>query len=154
LDDVGFSHLSNSALVHEDVWGVLAANQLHYGFVVMSSTGSIVFARDPHGSFIRVGGWGSELGDFGSGFDAGRMALRAVFDAHDKRGEICDDLTREILTALQIHSVDQIVPWYYAVRSTEHWRGRIADLAIIVARLAEERDDPVCRSIMTSMALE
>ncbi len=55
------------------------------GIVAISGTGSSVFART-EGRMRQVGGWGYLLGDEGSGYDLGRMALRAVLLAWDGRG--------------------------------------------------------------------
>jgi N-acetylglucosamine kinase-like BadF-type ATPase len=51
--------------------------------VIIAGTGSVVFARAEDGTTRRVGGWGSLLGDAGSGYAVGRAGLRAVAAAFD-----------------------------------------------------------------------
>ena len=57
------------------------------GTVVIAGTGSIAYGRDGLGRGARAGGWGYVLGDEGSGYWLGRLALRAVVRAADGRGE-------------------------------------------------------------------
>jgi N-acetylglucosamine kinase-like BadF-type ATPase len=56
------------------------------GIVVVSGTGSIAYGRNARGEAARAGGWGHVLGDEGSGYWIGRMALRAVVRHSDGRG--------------------------------------------------------------------
>ena len=67
------------------------------GVVVIAGTGSIVLGRTRDGTQARAGGWGSQLGDPGSGHALGRAGLRAVADAFDGgpettlRGRVADE---------------------------------------------------------------
>jgi N-acetylglucosamine kinase-like BadF-type ATPase len=56
------------------------------GIVVVSGTGSIAYGRNTRGEAARAGGWGYVLGDEGSGYWIGRLALRAVVRNADGRG--------------------------------------------------------------------
>ena len=56
------------------------------GIVVIAGTGSIAFARDDHGKFLRAGGWGVPFDDRGSGYDLGCKAVAAALQAFDGRG--------------------------------------------------------------------
>jgi len=56
------------------------------GIVVVSGTGSIAYGRNARGEAARAGGWGHVLGDEGSGYWIGRLALRAVVRHADGRG--------------------------------------------------------------------
>ncbi len=47
------------------------------GTVVIAGTGSIAYGRNAEGRGARAGGWGYVLGDEGSGYWLGRLALRA-----------------------------------------------------------------------------
>lgn len=51
------------------------------GLAVVAGTGSVVLARTTDGMHLRAGGWGSLLGDAGSGYAVGRAGLRAVAEA-------------------------------------------------------------------------
>jgi N-acetylglucosamine kinase-like BadF-type ATPase len=56
------------------------------GIVIIAGTGSIVYGRNAAGEAARAGGWGYVLGDEGSGYWMGRLALRAVVREADRRG--------------------------------------------------------------------
>jgi N-acetylglucosamine kinase-like BadF-type ATPase len=56
------------------------------GTVVVAGTGSIAYGRDAAGRAARSGGWGYVLGDEGSAYWLGSLALRAVVRAADGRG--------------------------------------------------------------------
>jgi len=56
------------------------------GIVLISGTGSVMFAKDTNGEIHRIGGWGRFIGDEGSGFSLGCEALRAVAKFIDGRG--------------------------------------------------------------------
>jgi N-acetylglucosamine kinase-like BadF-type ATPase len=56
------------------------------GIVIVSGTGSIAYGRNDRGEAARAGGWGYVLGDEGSGYWIGRLALRAVVRHADGRG--------------------------------------------------------------------
>lgn len=58
-----------------------------WGLAVIAGTGSIVLAQDPDGRDARAGGWGYLLGDEGSAFRVGLLALRATCRAADGVGE-------------------------------------------------------------------
>ena len=55
------------------------------GIVVSAGTGSIAVGRDRNGRRHRIGGYGWQMGDEGSGYGIGRAALGAVSRAHDGR---------------------------------------------------------------------
>lgn len=65
------------------------------GTVVIAGTGSIAYGRNGERG-ARAGGWGYVLGDEGSGYWLGRLALRAVLRAADGRGE-ATQLTDRVL---------------------------------------------------------
>jgi N-acetylglucosamine kinase-like BadF-type ATPase len=56
------------------------------GVVVAAGTGAIVLASDAQGRCERVDGWGSTLGDDGSGYAVARAGLRVAFRSIDGRG--------------------------------------------------------------------
>lgn len=57
------------------------------GMILISGTGSILFAKDEDERIRRVGGWGRFIGDEGSGYAIGRMCLSAVAREFDGRGK-------------------------------------------------------------------
>jgi glucosamine kinase len=54
------------------------------GVVVISGTGSVIYARDAHANAQTLGGWGFLFGDEGSAFWIAREALALLMRAHDE----------------------------------------------------------------------
>ena len=148
LCDIAFTG-NFSPVLCEDVWAILASANLDAGVVVLAATGANVLVCNKMAErFIRVGGWGSELADLGSGYHIGKQAIMAVLDGADGRRPGSSALAKAVLDKLGLTQVDQIVPWYYAIRNTPNWRAQISDLAIPVVSLAEKEHEPQSLEIL------
>jgi N-acetylglucosamine kinase-like BadF-type ATPase len=68
------------------------------GVLLMAGTGSIAIGRLADGSMIRVGGWGSQFGDEGSGFWIGREAVRSALRMldSDQQSDFADRISRAL----------------------------------------------------------
>lgn len=86
---------------------VMGALGNDHGVVVISGTGSVAIGRNSSGALLRVGGYGPELGDEGSGAWIGRAAFQHMVRAVDGR-EQHTELTRRLASILQIHSADDV----------------------------------------------
>ncbi len=115
------------------------------GIVLIAGTGSVAFARDPGGYVVRAGGLGWRLGDEGSGYAVGQMALRAVFRAADGRGE-STALTDGISAMVECRDVHSLLQWI-----GEADRQAIAGLARAVSAAARA-SDTVARNIVRMAA--
>jgi N-acetylglucosamine kinase-like BadF-type ATPase len=73
-------------LATDAVTSYLGAVGVVPGVVVAAGTGTIVLASDGRGRCARIDGWGSTLGDDGSGYAIGRAGLRAAYRSLDGRG--------------------------------------------------------------------
>jgi N-acetylglucosamine kinase-like BadF-type ATPase len=113
---------------HRDAFGAGA------GVLLVVGTGSMLWGRDPEGREVRVGGWGSWLGDEGSGFWLGLHGLRAVAAAADGRGP-STALTPTLLEALRLPDPQALVPWVASAR-----KGEVAALAPRVLQEASRGD--------------
>lgn len=78
------------------------------GIIVIGGTGSIAFGRDSDGGILRVGGWGSQFDDAGSGHDIGRKAIQAALRAHDGRGK-ATTLTQALCRELHLTRITEAV---------------------------------------------
>jgi glucosamine kinase len=78
--------LAGAIRLTNDAELALAALDGAVGVAVIAGTGSIAWGRDARGQTARAGGWGHVIGDEGSGYDIGRMALQAAARAADGRG--------------------------------------------------------------------
>lgn len=113
------------------------------GVVVVAGTGSVAYGQLDDGRSARAGGWGYLIGDEGSAFDVGRLALQAASHAIDGLGQ----------PTLLVQSIPQYfhLPTYADVRDAVYTpavtRPRIAGLARIVTEGARQ-GDPVCIGIL------
>jgi N-acetylglucosamine kinase-like BadF-type ATPase len=143
----------SSLVTCEDANALLAANFFSIGCVVIASTGSNIFFRgidmaDP----IRVDGWGSVLGDDGSGYYLGRICLRTLFKGLDGRQRRSAVLERYVLKHLRLLKIEDLVQWYYSSRKTVNWRADLADLTIPLVEAAELENDILAKKIVNDGA--
>ncbi len=82
------------------------------GIVIVSGTGSIAYGRNDHGEASRAGGWGYVLGDEGSGYWIGRLALRAVVRHADGRGRVTS-LTPRLLAHFGVERATELIHKVY-----------------------------------------
>ncbi|MBM3979571.1 MAG: BadF/BadG/BcrA/BcrD type ATPase [Planctomycetes bacterium] len=107
-----------------------------WGLAVIAGTGSIALAQDAHGKDARAGGWGYLLGDEGSAFRVGLLALRAACRAADGVGEPTA-LLPALLQKLGTPDAREFIPAVY--RGT--WdKAFIAGLAPLVLSAAASGD--------------
>jgi len=104
------------------------------GIVLIAGTGSIAVARRPDGTIARAGGHGWQMGDEGSGYWIGRMALQAIARAADGRGG-ASRLMEEIGPIIRITRFEELVRWSVTAAPSE-----VAALAPGVAAAAAAGD--------------
>ncbi len=109
------------------------------GVLLAVGTGSVVWARDPGGREMKVGGWGSRLGEEGSGYWLGMEGLRALARAHDGR-DPPTALTQALLVALRLSGFWDLIPWVAQASKAE-----VAALAPLVLAAAAAGDPAACR---------
>jgi len=118
-----------------------------WGVALVSGTGSNCIARSREGRKVRVGGWGSLLGDEGSGFYITERAMRLAAQTHDGRAD-AKGLLRAVLAQWKVASIEALIPKVYGPEVDE---GDIAALAGTVLDLAG-RGDEQARSIVEEAA--
>jgi len=82
------------------------------GIVIVSGTGSIAYGRNELGEASRAGGWGYVLGDEGSGYWIGRLALRSVVRHADGRGRVTS-LTPKLLAHFGVKQASELIRQVY-----------------------------------------
>jgi glucosamine kinase len=117
------------------------------GIVVSAGTGSIAVGRDRQGTRRRIGGYGWQMGDEGSGYAIGRAALGAVSRAHDWRSPRTA-LTDRVLAITRSTDFDALVRWAAGASPAE-----IAALAPAVLQVAAQ-GDPLAPGIADYAARE
>lgn len=111
------------------------------GLLMVLGTGSVLYAVDPTGATVTVGGWGAELGDEGSGYRIGLEGLRAVLRGWDGRERVTG-LTATVLEALGLPDPRGLLEW-----SGSATKGDIAAVSPLVIRAAEEGDEVAARVV-------
>jgi N-acetylglucosamine kinase-like BadF-type ATPase len=106
------------------------------GIVIVSGTGSIAYGRNGEGQASRAGGWGYVLGDEGSGYWIGRLALRAVVRHADGRGRITS-LTPRLLNHFGVQQASELINKVYHEELSPR---AIAALAKYVQQSRDEAD--------------
>ena len=119
------------------------------GVVLISGTGSIAYGVNREGRAARAGGWGTSLGDEGSGYWIGRRALKAVARATDGRGPHTR-LTALVLAHFSLSRPEQLVSEIY---DQANGKRAIASLGQTVEQ-ARAEGDAVAAEIMRRAAEE
>lgn len=137
-------HVENDAMV-----ALYAGTRGGPGMLINSGTGAIVVGGAPNRPAVRADGWGYLLGDEGSAYEIGVMALRAAMRSFDRRGP-----PTGLYDVVMAH-FREADPWTLVARFSTAApgvvRSEIASLAVIVEREAR-RGDSVARSILRSAA--
>ncbi|WEQ51683.1 BadF/BadG/BcrA/BcrD ATPase family protein [Komagataeibacter oboediens] len=110
------------------------------GILALAGTGSVIWADDCRHPPLRIGGWGYMLGDEGSGYWIGRMALHRVARYLDARHADDADFATRLLRAMDLPSDpdragEALLEWQ---RVQPHARSAIAALARVLDRLAHD----------------
>jgi len=111
--------------------------------LVLSGTGSCCYGKSKDGLAVKVGGWGHVLGDQGSGYDMGLLALKTVLAEWDASGR-WPALGTQILRALALNEPDDLVDWAQTASKAD-----IATLAGEVMSSAQNRDRLAIRVFQT-----
>lgn len=129
---------------------IFGAIQSEYGGLVQSGTGSFASIRTQEVEHT-VGGWGTIIGDEGSGYDIGRKALietAKMLDGRNPRTMLKD----KIYEQLHIHSSSELVEQIYRVEPGVQ-RTRIGSLCPVVSECAK-LEDPIAMGILIDAAEE
>jgi N-acetylglucosamine kinase-like BadF-type ATPase len=106
------------------------------GIVIVAGTGSIAYGCDRHGNAARAGGWGYVLGDEGSGYWIGRLALRAIVREADGRGHPTT-LTERVLAHFSVARPEELLQTVYR---QDFKPAAVAALATHVQQARDEGD--------------
>lgn len=144
-----FGFRRHTLVVNDALVALVAGIGEQAGVVIIAGTGSIAYGVNGDGYAARAGGWGSLLGDEGSGYWLGRNAMVAVMRASDGRGPKTR-LTPLVLEHFQVAQPAALVPAVYDLRT----RGKaMAALGPIVER-ARAEGDVVASDLMRAAAAE
>jgi glucosamine kinase len=141
-------NVASSVVVTTDIEIALAAAFADGpGIVVSAGTGSVAVGRDRTGQQHRIGGYGWQMGDEGSGYAIGRASLGAVSRAVDGRSPKTA-LSDRLLRATRSDDYDELVRWAAGASPAE-----VAALAPHVLAVAAA-GDPLAQGIADYAARE
>ena len=141
-------NVASSVVVTTDIEIALAAAFADGpGIVVSAGTGSVAVGRDRNGKRHRIGGYGWQMGDEGSGYAIGRASLGAVSRAVDGRSPKTA-LSDRLLKATRSDDFDALVRWAAGASPAE-----VAALAPHVLAVAAA-GDPLAQGIADYAARE
>ncbi len=121
---VGDMELTLSSYINQNVVALVAG------------TGSICYARNKENEFWRVGGHGHILGDRGSSYHVGILALQHILHRYDLLLE--DDLlTKRICKNTKFNNKDSIISYVYG---NNYNKKEVAELCKIVEQVASMQD--------------
>ena len=132
----------------EGALALAAGAGVPYGVLALCGTGSDVFLVQPD-VHDTIGGWGTILGDEGSGYDIGVSALRAAIYAEDGSGEPTM-LLPMIYEEWRLQKLWGMVPLVYGSSDP---RRLVASVTQLVSRAAAA-GDPVALSLYRKAAHE
>ena len=118
------------------------------GVALIAGTGAIALGRDAAGRTARASGWGHLIGDEGSGYTIGRLAMQAAARAADGRGPDTA-LLAAIMLAWNLARPDGMIGKVYP----DGDKGTIAALSALVFATARA-GDTVARRIVADAATE
>jgi N-acetylglucosamine kinase-like BadF-type ATPase len=144
--EVGRSGAADRWVVTHDARPLIAGGTAaDCGIALIAGTGSLAYCRTEDSIEDRCGGWGSLIGDEGSGYALTIAALRAAVAAWDGRAE-----STELLAALRDWIGEtEIVQWPSRLQTLK--RSEIARGATIVCEVADQ-GDPVADCLLDQNA--
>ncbi len=135
------NHFANHWFLFSDIelihcLGSSMARENNPVIAVIAGTGAIAMGN-PMGSdrWVRAGGWGSLIGDDGSGYWIGREALRSIF--YSEEGGPETELTSDLLVSANADSARELLHSIYA---TDDPTRQIAELSKRVNQIAQDGD--------------
>jgi N-acetylglucosamine kinase-like BadF-type ATPase len=151
-----FSSLIPNATYHyyteRDVVFARAGIYQPHGVAVVAATGATAWGvRSDNGLIASMGGWGTLLGDEGSAYAVGLMALRTAPRIYEKRITTPTHLLETMYQRFNMTPDNFRTKMYDLAYHTPISRAEIAGLAILVSRLAGD-GDLVALRIMNKVA--
>ncbi|PQO25798.1 hypothetical protein C5Y96_23600 [Blastopirellula marina] len=146
---LGEMDLAETCLVVPDLIPLVAGCGPEVSMGLIAGTGSVAIGRDPLGRYAIAGGWGPMLGDDGSGYAIGRLALRSTLQCLEM-GKTAQGLVKQVCEALGAKTSLGIKA---AMADVADLREAVASLAPIVLSPSHETD-PLAATIIAKAAAD
>ncbi|WP_067930064.1 BadF/BadG/BcrA/BcrD ATPase family protein [Alicyclobacillus kakegawensis] len=137
-------------VVNDGLAALAAGTEGQPGTVLIAGTGSIALGETADGTVVRAGGFGSLIGDEGSGFDIGRKGLMAAIQAFEERGPktILWDMAQRWF---HVREASDLISRVY--ESTQPVAA-VAAFARVVLEAAHVHADPVAQAITDTAVVD
>ncbi|MCL6625905.1 N-acetylglucosamine kinase [Alicyclobacillus shizuokensis] len=137
-------------VVNDGLAALAAGTEGRPGTVLIAGTGSIALGETADGTVVRAGGFGSLIGDEGSGFDMGRKGLMAAIQAFEGRGPktILWDMAQRWF---RVREASDLISRVY--ESTQPV-ATVAAFARVVLEAAHAHADPVAQAITDAAVVD
>jgi N-acetylglucosamine kinase-like BadF-type ATPase len=130
---------------------LLSGLEAAVGVALIAGTGSIALGCDAHGATTRAGGWGHILGDEGSGYEIGRLALQAATRAADGR-EGPTILLERILAYWNLDMASDLIGRVYQDEDVAEI-SRLSALVFATARAGDQAAQKIIKHAAGELAL-
>ena len=133
LDDFGYQNfniLTDAEILHYSFFGPAA------GILIAAGTGSVCLMSNPDGTYRQIGGWGYILGDEGSGFHIGKLAIQHALHITDSCRP-ATKLAQKILDHYKTDTPKTIITQTYSLANPQRF---VASCAQTVDKLAQKND--------------
>lgn len=124
-------------VLENDSFGALMSVKGEFsGNVLAVGTGAVALGVNNEGEVFRVGGWGSLIGDQGSGYDIGRKALTAMAASFDGYGpkSLLETTITEHLRLARVHEIND---WLYKSKRTNKEVAALVPVVVETARIGD-----------------
>ncbi|MEJ2634073.1 MAG: BadF/BadG/BcrA/BcrD ATPase family protein [Calditrichia bacterium] len=135
-----FTIMTDAEILHYSIFGEQA------GILISAGTGSVCLVKRKDLGYLQLGGWGYLLGDEGSGFHIGNLAIRRVLH-NAQKGNVNTGFTQKILSFYNIDHPRNIIS---AIYSSSNPSNLVASCARLVCELAEAGDAEADSIIMSA----
>lgn len=128
--------LRQTVMLGEGGAALLAGGLWDCGMVAIAGTGATMYYRSEQGRFRTLGGWGSLLGDWGSGFYIGQRGCQACVRMEEGWGE--KTLIRELL--MEQYGITRLWEMVPLVYQSPSYQRAVAECAKVVSKAAAMGD--------------
>lgn len=134
--------------VQSDIHAALASGTWgKEGTLIIAGTGAILFGYQDKKTF-RIGGWGYLLGDEGSGYHLGKLAIRSILKANDEQVHL-KPFQKAVLSQFNARKPEQLITKVYSSKNPV-----IAISSVSKLVLAAFSDDTIAQSIVIAVQEE
>lgn len=124
-------------IIQSDAHAALAAGTWgNPGTLLIAGTGSIVYGLDGE-HYFRIGGWGYLLGDEGSGFYLGKLAIRSILESHDTKLPM-RPFQQNILAYFHVQHPPDIISEIYSHKTPVSHIASICNEVLLAFELGDE----------------